>query len=192
MSISFRPLEPADYQQFADWLSEPHVARWWREPPTVEHVAKDYGPHNDTDVFMAFSDRKPLGVIQSYWAEAYPEHYETVQLPGSIGVDLLIGDPAMIGRGYGPRLLREFVEQVVRMRYPEATAVVSDPEVKNSASVRAFEKAGFTKGAVVPGDDGPEQLMVLPLTNLDGHPDPQQPTDHTQHNTRTREHTGAP
>jgi RimJ/RimL family protein N-acetyltransferase len=60
-------------------------------------------------------------------------------------------------------MLKAFVERVGLERYPRATQVVADPGVDNPASIRAFEKAGFYKGNVVDGEDGPEQLMMADL-----------------------------
>jgi aminoglycoside 6'-N-acetyltransferase len=162
MKLTFRPLTKPDYSLFAHWLAEPHVARWWREPATVEHVEKEYGPSDEkTAVYVVEGNGQPIGIIQSYPVEDYPEHGESVKMPGGVGVDLFIGEPSLIGKGYGAQLLSDFVSQVVRPKYPDATGVVGDPEVENLASVRAFEKAGFVKGRIVPGEYGPEQLMVL-------------------------------
>ena len=42
---------------------------------------------------------------------------------------------------------------------PAVTACVASPEVVNSASIRAFEKAGFVREREIPGEWGPELLM---------------------------------
>ena len=39
-------------------------------------------------------------------------------------------------------MIRRFVEEIVFAR-PETTACTADPDLKNTASLRAFEKAGF-------------------------------------------------
>jgi aminoglycoside 6'-N-acetyltransferase len=82
-------------------------------------------------------------------------------MPGAIGGHLFIGEPDMTGRGYGTLMSAAFIEDVVRPAYPDATGVVADPEVANLASIRAFEKAGFVRGEIVPGEHGPEQIMRL-------------------------------
>ena len=41
-------------------------------------------------------------------------------------------------------MIRTFVSQVVFTR-PETRACVADPDVRNHASIRAFEKAGFRR-----------------------------------------------
>lgn len=164
MKLTFRLLTPNDYQLFASWLAQPHVAKWWREPATVAYVEKEYGPSDDkTDVYVVEGDGRPIGIIQSYRVEDYPEHFQSVKMPGGVGVDLFIGEPSLIGRGYGTQLLKDFAAQIVKVKYPSASGIVADPEVANLASIRAFEKAGFRKGEIVTGeeDGGPEQLMIL-------------------------------
>jgi RimJ/RimL family protein N-acetyltransferase len=159
MTITFRALEPSDYPLFARWLAEPHVARWWPEPATVEHVREHYGGDPATLVHVAMADGRPMGIMQSYRVDDYPEHADSVGMPGGIGVDLFIGEPGMTGKGYGALMLAAFIEDVVRPAYPDATGVVADPEVANRASIRTLEKAGFIRGGIVPGEHGPEQIM---------------------------------
>jgi aminoglycoside 6'-N-acetyltransferase len=164
MVITFRPLQEKDYSLLASWLSEPHVAKWWHEPSTVEFVAKEYGPSDDkTDVYIVEGDDQPIGIIQSYWIEDYPEHFEKVRIKKSVGIDLLIGMPDLTGKGYGTQSLREFITKIVRSNYIGAEFIVADPEAANAASVRTFEKVGFKKDRTVSGGHGHEQLMVLEL-----------------------------
>lgn len=163
MVITFRPLQEQDYALFAAWLGQPHIAKWWHEPATIEFVREGYGPRDPkTDVYIVEGDGEPIGVIQSYWIEDYPEHSKKIQVDKAIGVDLLIGAPGLTGKGYGTQLLSSFIG-LARAKYPAALHVVADPEVTNIASIRAFEKAGFKKGKLVSGEHGPEQLMVLQL-----------------------------
>ena len=164
MLITFRPLQATDYALFASWLGQPHVTKWWHEPATVEFVKKEYGPSDTkTNVYIVGGDGQPIGVIQSYWVDDYPEHCAKVQVEKAVGIDVLIGVSGLTGKGYGTQLLTKFINTVVRESYPAALHVVADPEVANLASIRAFEKAGFKKGQVVSGEHGPEQLMILQL-----------------------------
>ena len=60
-------------------------------------------------------------------------------------------------------MIGQFVEFVVRTTYPTAQFVVSDPEVKNSASIGVLEKLRFYKGALKDSKHGREQIMILEL-----------------------------
>lgn len=108
-------------------------------------------------------DEKPIGMIQSYWVRDYPEHAESVGMPEAIGVDLFIGEPEYIGKGYGQKLLSQFIEEI-KVKYKNAVGIIADPSVNNPASIRMFEKVGFMKGDVVDDKDGKEQLMIMKLS----------------------------
>ncbi|HEV2413106.1 MAG TPA: GNAT family N-acetyltransferase [Candidatus Saccharimonadales bacterium] len=167
MKIHFRPLKRDDFPLFIKWLAKPHVSRWWKEPATMEHVETKYAPavdgHDKTAMFIVEDDDRPVGFIQSYWIDDYPEHAASVRVKAAIGVDLFIGEEDRIGKGFGPALLKAFITDVISSKYPDARRVVADPSVDNLASIRAFEKAGFYKGEITRDDDGPEQLMIIDL-----------------------------
>jgi aminoglycoside 6'-N-acetyltransferase len=161
MEFSFHLIGEEDMSLLLVWLNKPHIKKWWRYPDeTIDDVKRENDP---TSYYIATLNKKPIGFIQSYNVEDYPEHAEYINLDKAIGVDLFIGEENLIGKGYGPILLKQFVEKVIRKQYDGAKYVVADPEVLNKASIRAFEKAGYTKGKIVPGKYGPEQLMMLEL-----------------------------
>jgi aminoglycoside 6'-N-acetyltransferase len=165
--LTFRPLQKADFARLAAWIAQPHVQRWWHEPGTVEYVAKHYGACTDGDlrtrVFIVHLGARPIGMIQSYLVSDYDEDTKDWDAAGYVGIDYLIGEPDLIGQGYGNRVITEFVHNVVKNTYPDALGVVADPEVANAASVGALRKAGFMPGRIIPeGEYGtPEQLMKL-------------------------------
>jgi len=168
MEFIFRLITKDDFPLLTAWLHKPHVLRWWRDPQeTLVEVEAKYGGRVEgdepTDVYFAEVEGKPIGLIQSYWTDDYPEHAATIPYPKAVGVDLFIGEEDYIDRGYGTAMLTQFVSKVIRARYPDAQYVVADPELTNPASLGAFRKAGFSKGPVTPGEYGPEQLMILEL-----------------------------
>lgn len=147
-SISFRPLSRSDFPLLQKWLSSPHVAAWWGDPPDIAAVNEKYGPRIDgaqpTHVFVIEYQGRPVGWIQWYlWCD-YPEH--SLQLdaePLSAGIDLAIGELAMMGLGLGPAAIREFLRQIV-FAEKRIESVITDPAEANVRSLRAFEKAGFS------------------------------------------------
>ncbi len=166
MNLNFRPLAKADFRQFAGWLGQPHVQRWWREPATVEHVAKDYGPCTEGDlttrVYVVQDDTKPIGIIQVFELASYPEYEHLFPLPGAVSIDYFIGEPKYIGHGYGAAMIKQFINEVVRPVYPKATGVATSVEVENGPSLGALAKCGFKPGNIIEGEYGtPERVMAL-------------------------------
>ena len=145
--ISFRPLTRPDFPLLEQWLREPHVARWWREPFELTALEAKYGPCIDgvepTHLFLIKFDEVPIGFIQWYRWSDYSEHAEKLGASRrSAGVDLLIGRPDMIGMGIGPAAIWKIGTDLIFVD-PAIDAVVSDPEEANVQSLRAFAKAGF-------------------------------------------------
>ena len=104
--------------------------------PTIEGT-------DPTQHYLALVDGEPLGMIQTYLVSDYPDYAALIEEgEGTAGLDLFIGDEARTGQGFGTDMIRRFVEEIVFAR-PETTACTADPDLKNTASLRAFEKARF-------------------------------------------------
>ena len=137
----------ADLRLVREWLQRPHVRRWWVERQTYEEVVDHYLSAIDgkepTDHYIALLDEEPIGFLQTYLAADYPDYAAMVGAgAGVAGVDLLIGDETLTGQGLGTEMLRRFVDEVV-FAAPSTHACLADPDSRNAASIRVFEKAGF-------------------------------------------------
>lgn len=100
-------------------------------------------------------------MIQTYLVTDHPAWQELVQVgDGVAGVDLLIGEPDLVGRGLGQRVLAQFVREVV-FADADIQAVVTTVEEGNRRSWRAFEKAGFVHVRDVEEDGLLHRLMRL-------------------------------
>jgi RimJ/RimL family protein N-acetyltransferase len=166
-AVGFRRITRDDLPLLHGWLQREHVARWWNERSTYDEVERHYLPaiegREPTDHYLILLDGEPAGFIQTYLVSDYPEHAAQIGLgEGVAGVDLFLGEERLLGRGLGSGALRAFVIEIVFSR-PETGACVADPDVRNVASVRAFEKAGFRSVRVFeqPGEESPRRLMRL-------------------------------
>ncbi len=114
-----------------------------------------------TRQFAIVVDGRAAGFIQTYLVSDYPEWDEVVQVgDGVAGVDLLIGEPDLVGRGLGPEVLERFARDIV-FADPAVYALVATVEEPNRRSRRAFEKAGFRHVRDVKEDGLPHCLMRL-------------------------------
>jgi aminoglycoside 6'-N-acetyltransferase len=164
--IEFRPLTEDDFPLLCEWLQRDHVRLWWRDPieETIEECRGAIEGREPTAYYLIVLHGRPVGMIQTYLASDYPDWEEIVQVgDGVAGVDLLIGEADLIGRGLGPRILAEFVRGVV-FADPGTTAVVATVEEANRRSWRAFEKAGFRHVRDVDEEGLPNRLMRLDRT----------------------------
>ena len=131
-----------------DWLERPHVKRFYGDHGAYEDVVDHYVPaiegSDPTDHYIVQLDGRPVGMVQTYLVSDYPEHASLMRIDDAetAGVDILVGEEEFTGRGLGTEILRRLVDDIVFAR-DETVGCVADPAVDNTASVRAFEKAGF-------------------------------------------------
>jgi aminoglycoside 6'-N-acetyltransferase len=88
-----------------------------------------------------------------------------VDVSACAGIDYLIGDQTMTGRGLGRQMIDAFVD-LTWDRYPDITAIVVAVDQSNEASWRALEGAGFRRtwagllDSDDPSDQRPDYLYV--------------------------------
>jgi len=140
---------------------------------TLAAIEAKYGPRVDgtepTEVFVAEADGEPVGLIQRYRIRDYPDWERAVQIAAvpmdAVGIDYLLGDPALIGRGLGGQIIREFVQATWR-QLPDASAIAVSVQQANRQSWRALEKAGFRRAweglleSDDPSDEGPSYIYL--------------------------------
>lgn len=153
--VSIRAMldEEADYALLVRWRAQPHVREWWDPddpPPGLAQIEAEYGPEGrEGDPVIPCiieHEGRPAGYVQLYrWAD-HAEAAREMDVPhddGLWGIDIMIGEPDLIGHGLGPRAID------LACRYMEdehgATAVVLTTEVTNHRAQAAYERAGFRK-----------------------------------------------
>ncbi|MDP9404914.1 MAG: acetyltransferase [Actinomycetota bacterium] len=173
MRFGFRPLRRTDFALLAQWLAAPHVQPWWREEHDLRAVEARYGPGVDgvepTEVFVVEGDGQPIGLIQRYRLRDHPEWERALAVAAvpsdAAGVDYLIGDVTLIGRGLGAEILNRFVEDTFE-RHRDLSAVVAAVQQANRRSWQALEKAGFQRtwagmlDSDDPSDEGPSYVYL--------------------------------
>ncbi|MGH3503399.1 MAG: GNAT family N-acetyltransferase, partial [Nocardioidaceae bacterium] len=97
----------------------------------------------------------------------YPEYAAKTHDPEAVAIDYLIGEPALVGRGLGTRMIWEFCRDVLRPDYTDAVHFLASPSNRNKRSLRTLQKCGFTQGLWIdpPSDPGepPDTEIVCTL-----------------------------
>jgi RimJ/RimL family protein N-acetyltransferase len=162
--LSFRPLTLADLPMLRGWLEQPHCREWWGDPEVETGYVRDMIEGRDsTRPFIFEIGGAPVGYIQC-WAirDARVEPWLSMapwvrDLPDdAVGVDLSIGDAALLSRGIGSRVLRAFV---AKLRAEGHGTIIIDPDPANTRAVHAYEKAGFRVMPEFLGQTGDSLLM---------------------------------
>ncbi len=163
-SIGFRPVLHGDLPVLRDWIASPHWQAWWEEPDKEISYIRDMIEGRDTTrPYIISVAGEDLGYIQNWfvadfqnsdWSALYPW---IDRLPAeTVGVDLSIGPPELLGRGLGTAALRQFVD---RLRAERHDFIIIDPAPSNYRAVRAYEKAGFVLMTELEGQSGDCLIM---------------------------------
>jgi aminoglycoside 6'-N-acetyltransferase len=149
-----------DLQLLERWLRSPHVARWWGNP---DLQLKTLEQRSEETHALITADGRPAGYL--CWQRPSREELDAAgltDLPKDlVDIDILIGEPELLGRGVGPQAL---VLLLAKLRGEGVGFAGVGTSISNRAAVRAYEKAGFRlfKDFSEPGS-GPCRYLVAQL-----------------------------
>ena len=137
----FRAVDESDLPMLARWLAEPHAAEWWTSGPeaSIAEIREAMDSVSTEPLIVELAGR-PIAYLQSYDPHLEDDHPCQDQPFGTLGIDVTIGVPELLGVGHGPAIVEQFVGELFAEGTPR---VIIDPDPKNARAVRAYEKAGF-------------------------------------------------
>ena len=143
--IIFRPLSKADIPNIIRWLRQDHVLDVWDSAQNAsdDQLRDKYVARlsdNTIETYIIVIDDIDVGLIQTYVVENIDDF--SVLRDQAMGCDLFIGEPDYINKGYGTKLLRQFVKDYI-FNHPNIEYACIDPEVANERAIAAYEKVGF-------------------------------------------------
>jgi aminoglycoside 6'-N-acetyltransferase len=122
-----------------------------------------------TEGFIVHYGDRQIGFVQRYLIADDAEWHETLRSAvgedDGIGIDYLIGERNLVGRGLGRQMISEFIGLSWR-RYPSEERVVVALQQENVASWKALEACGFRRAwagelaSSDPSDRGPSFIYV--------------------------------
>jgi aminoglycoside 6'-N-acetyltransferase len=138
--LRLRPATREDAVVLRRWESAPHLVGllgdddWQWETA----LALDRPAHRP---FIAEVEGQPIGFLEILYPELDPEHYWGDLPPGHRAIDLWIGEPEFLGRGFGREMMRQALD--LCFADSEVQTVLVDPLASNTASHRFYERCGF-------------------------------------------------
>jgi aminoglycoside 6'-N-acetyltransferase len=172
--LTLRPITRDDLPTIAGWLAEPHVAAWWCDSSDLTDVEAEYLPcitgEDPAEVFAIEVEGRPVGLIQRYLISDEPDWARVLAVAGvradrSAGIDYLVGDPALVGKGIGSKAIGLFTD-LTFARYPTIDTVAVAMQQANRASWRALERNGYVRlwagqlDSPDPSDAGPAYVYA--------------------------------
>jgi aminoglycoside 6'-N-acetyltransferase len=145
--ITFQPLTREDFPMMTDWLAQPHVREFYQKSPvTLADVANEYGATMRGDEpglsHIAFHEGRPFAYLQCYRNADYPDWGKLIGTVEGISIDLFIGEPAFMGKGYGHAMLRAYLQTAFAYFADESHAFVAH-ELANERAQRCSRAVGF-------------------------------------------------
>jgi len=174
-------MSESDFALMKRWLEADHVIPWWGPSPPLAEVSAKYlryiNGEQQVDPYVILVDGRPIGYIQTFrvahWPAYWPPGKPYTAEPDAAGTDLLIDEKALIGRGLGSEVIRQFVHEVV-FAAPEVPACYADPAADNMASLAAFRNAGFVDIGPIEAPDASTRRRLLRLARTPSGPRKQQ------------------
>jgi aminoglycoside 6'-N-acetyltransferase len=175
--IGFRWMGDDDLPLMHRWLNAGAALQWYgQKPTTLEEVTREYTPslHGQSDLLSLIItyDGEPVGYIQRYFPRDHPDYWGHQKFPGdTAGIDLFIGEEAYLHRGFGPLVIRKFLEEHVFADGKSKYCII-DPDPANKAAIRAYEKVGFRYLRTLhpPQHVEPAYLLLIEPGDLEGTP----------------------
>lgn len=152
--FEFKSLTVDDLVLLYQWFQEKTVNKWFARDKfwSINEIHEKYEPRlsNKERIpsFIIYHQDLPLGFIQYYSLVDYlPEGivesnnmlFQDYFKNTLVGMDLFIALSSFRGKGVGPEIINQFINE----QLSKFSAVVVDPDTKNLAAIRCYEKAGF-------------------------------------------------
>lgn len=169
--ISFHTLNLSDIPLIHRWFNLPHVMKFYSLRKWTENeVAEKLKPYISGDKavlgFIIVINEQPIGYVQQYKVIDYPWPNQNLSeeiVNNAAGMDLFIGDKNFLGRGIGGQIIQEFIERKI---WSEFRYCVVDPDIRNIAAIRCYEKLNFQELTVIDTKDALENPVTLKLMFL--------------------------
>jgi RimJ/RimL family protein N-acetyltransferase len=171
--LDFRPMTHDDLPSVVEWQRAPHAVEWfYGQRFDLAAAEVKYGPRIEgtapTRMWVVRIDGRQAGYVQDYRVRDHDEYAVKTQDPDAVAFDYLIGDPELVNRGIGTRMIWTYVRDVLRRDYPDAPRFLASPDHRNGPSLRVLEKCGFSQGLWIDepeSPDGPASTEIVCTLN---------------------------
>jgi aminoglycoside 6'-N-acetyltransferase len=169
-SVVLRPATSADVPLFERWDRQPHVVSATTDNPAAEQAFEDVcwsdelaAQDEHSRYLIAELDGRPIGAMQMIDPQQESTHYWGVIRANLRALDIWIGEPDCLSKGYGETMMRLAFQ--LCFAEPAVVAIVIDPLASNERAHRFYRRLGFKPTSLRKfGDD---ECLVHELTRED-------------------------
>jgi hypothetical protein len=171
MYIHFESLSEKHFSLIFEWFNFPHVQKFYSlRSWTYEEVALKMRPYitgeKKVSAFIAYIDGTPMASVQKCKILDHP--WPDMELSDEIismgaGIDFFIGPSIFLRKGLGSKIIHQFLSQEI---WPFFDYCIVDPDVRNVASCKFFNKLGFRMHKIIQTKDALGEDVELNLMTL--------------------------
>jgi lysine N-acyltransferase len=135
-----------DTELVAEWMQRPHLVTAWEQDWPADrwraHLSAQLATNYSRPLIASFKGT-PLAYLEVYRAaqDSIAPKYDAD--PWDLGLHAAIADPAVVNRGFGPRLLPKLIASLWELE-PQCRRVMLDPDHRNTGARRLCEFVGCT------------------------------------------------
>ena len=165
-NIHFEPLDDSHSSLMHQWFNQIHVKSFYSlRDWTLEEVQEKLKHLSQKQIyaFIIHVDQNPIGYIQYYPVKANPREIQELTkdfVKEAAGFDLFIGEKEYLRRGFGAKIVNDFLQKFI---WPSYRYCIVDPDIRNTASLRFFQKMGFQKHKEIKTNDALKRDATLLL-----------------------------
>ncbi len=139
--MRIRPFRADDIEWMTIWLNKNHIRNFFGNPDEwINEINENIG--SDWIHYYIVETSHPVGFVQYYETDKAPQGDWTSEPAGTVGIDYLIGDEGLLGKGHGREIIGLLIDEIKsRKKY---NYVIADPVAENMASVKVLEQCGFS------------------------------------------------
>jgi len=140
-SVTLRPATLADVPLLRRWDEQPHVVASDPNDDWQWQTALAQSPAW-RESFIAEVDARPIGFLEIIDPAREDTRYWGDIAPGHRAIDIWIGEPDALNRGYGTQMMRLAIARC--FVDPSVHTILVDPLRDNIRARRFYERFGFT------------------------------------------------
>lgn len=147
-SIILRSATSTDVPLLQHWNTQPHVISATTDDKSAKIAFDDVSMADEVasqeeynQYFIAELDGRPIGAMQIIDPHLERTHYWGDIAPNLRALDIWIGEPDCLGKGYGETMMRLAFQ--LCFADPAVTAIVIDPLASNLRAHRFYQRLGF-------------------------------------------------
>lgn len=169
-AVKLRPATMDDAELLEAWSKEPHVITATTDDRSAVTAFQDavwvdeLASQSDVNRYLiAELAGRPIGAMQVIDPHLEPTHYWGDIEPHVRAIDIWLGPPDALGKGYGEQMMRIVCRRC--FDDPSVNSIVIDPLASNVRAIKFYERMGFN--AIERRRFGDDHCLVHKLTRED-------------------------